>query len=435
LGHLSCRLVSAQQALQFSNTLTRQVSRFVPMEAGLAGMYTCGPTVYGYAHIGNIRAYVFSDTVRRTLLWKGLEVRQVMNITDIGHLTSNEDEGEDKVEMASRREGQTIWEIVDHYTAAFRDDLKAIRIMAPTVWCRATDHIAEMIAFADLLEANGYCYRLPTGLYFDTSKDPSYGQLARLDIAGQREGARVEAVEGRRGPADFAVWRTTPPGQRRQMEWDSPWGPGAPGWHMECSVMSIKYLGDHFDIHTGGVDHIPVHHVNEIAQSEASLGDGRPWVNWWLHCDFINLKQAKMSKSAGTGVRLDDLIAAGFHPTVYRYFLLGAHYRAQVDFDWDALRGAKTTVRRLLQRVADVGSDRGTRIPTFESSYSQMTGAAGRAYLQELDGAISVDLNTPQALAVLASATRDESLPLRDLERADRFFRRSSRTGPRRLEA
>jgi cysteinyl-tRNA synthetase len=403
--------------LQFSNTLTRAVSPFVPIDSDHARMYTCGPTVYGYAHIGNMRAYVFSDTVHRALLWKGFDVRQVMNITDVGHLTSDEDEGEDKVEVASRREGRSIWEIAEHYTTAFREDLGALRILPPTVWCKATDHITDMIAFAERLEATGYCYRLPSGLYFDTAKDPSYGRLARLGLAGQQEGARVEAVEGRRSPADFAVWRTTPPGEHRQMGWDSPWGGGAPGWHLECSVMSIKYLGDHFDIHTGGVDHVPVHHVNEIAQSQAYLGDGeaRPWVNWWLHCDFINLKRAKMSKSAGTGIRLGDLVEAGFHPAVYRYLLLGAHYRAQVDFDLDALRGAKTTLRRLLERIGRARIDRHTPLATFDSSYLHISSTAARSYLEELDEAICADLNTSRALAVMTSAARDESLDASDL--------------------
>ncbi len=403
--------------LQFSNTLTREVSPFVPIEPGHARMYTCGPTVYGYAHIGNMRAYVFSDTVHRALLWKGFEVRQVMNITDVGHLTSDEDEGEDKVEAASRREGRSIWQIAEHYTTAFREDLDALRILPPTVWCRATEHIADMVAFAEKLESKGYCYRLPSGLYFDTAKDPSYCQLARLGLSGQQEGATVEAVEGRRSPPDFAVWRTTPPDESRQMEWDSPWGSGAPGWHLECSVMSIKYLGDHFDIHTGGVDHVPVHHVNEIAQSQAYIGDGetRPWVNWWLHCDFINLKRAKMSKSAGTGVRLDDLVEAGYHPAVYRYLLLGAHYRTQVDFDLDALRGAKVALRRLLERIARAEFDGVSRLPTYDVSNLHLPNGAARSYLEELDEAICTDLNTSRALAVMNSVARDDSLANSDL--------------------
>src|SRR4051794_10355968 len=269
--------------LRLFNTLTGAGAEFEPAALPRVGMYSCGPTVYAYQHIGNMRAYVFADTLKRVLRWKGYEVRHVINITDVGHLTSDADEGDDKLEAAARREQRNIWEIAEHYTRAFFDDLAALRVEDPDVWTKATDHIPQMIRFAEGLDVKGSCYPLASGLYFDTSKDEDYGALARLDLEGQREGARVEAVKGKRNPSDFAIWRSSAPGENRQMEWDSPWGRGAPGWHLECSVMSIEHLGEHFDIHTGGVDHIPVHHTNEIAQSEAFLDDDEPWVPWWLH--------------------------------------------------------------------------------------------------------------------------------------------------------
>lgn len=397
--------------LHLHNTLTRSTGEFRPRAGNEVGVYSCGPTVYSYQHIGNMKPYVFTDTLRRVLRWKGHAVKQVINITDVGHLTSDEDEGEDKMEVGARREGKTIWEVADHFTELFFNDLRRLRVLEPHVWCKATDHIDEMIAFAAVLEEKGYCYRVPTGLYFDTSRARDYGRLARLNVAGQQEGARVEAVEGRRNPSDFAVWRTTPSGEERQMEWDSPWGKGAPGWHLECSVMSIEYLGDHFDIHTGGADHVPVHHVNEIAQSEAYLDDGQPWVAWWLHEEFINLKGAKMAKSTGGGVVLGDLVERGYHPLVYRYLLLQAHYRTQVEFDWSALDGAKVGLRRLVDRFAR--SPRGAAPPvvTYDSVRDALTTDGARAHLDAFDVALADDLNTARALAAVAAASRDEGLP------------------------
>lgn len=398
--------------LEVFNTLGRRLEPFVPREPGKASVYSCGPTVYAYQHIGNMRAYVFADTLRRVLRWKGYAVRHVINITDVGHLTSDEDEGEDKMEAGARREGRTIWEIAEHYTAAFMEDLDRLRILPPTLWTKATDHVTQMVAFARVLEERGLTYTLPTGLYFDTSTDDDYGKLALLDLEGLREGERVEKLEGRRNPSDFAIWRTTPAGESRQMEWDSPWGRGAPGWHLECSVMSIEYLGDHFDVHTGGVDHIPVHHTNEIAQSEGYLADGEEWVRYWLHGEFINLKGVKLSKSLGHTLRVTDLMDEGYHPSVYRYLLLGAHYRTQVDFDLAALDGARTTLRRLLERVG-----RGARPGAIET-YAQAVALVprrARGYLDDFDAVVSSDLNTARALAVVAAAARDDDLADDDL--------------------
>lgn len=405
----------AGSPLRLYNTLTRRVDEFTPLAPGRAGVYTCGPTVYSHQHIGNMKPQVFSDTLRRVLRWKGYTVRHVVNITDVGHLTSDEDEGEDKMEVGARREGRTIWEIAEHYTRLFLDDLTALRVLEPDVWCKATDHIGEMIAFAGVLEEKGYAYRVPTGLYFDTSRSRGYGMLARLNVAGQQEGARVEAVAGRRNPSDFAVWRATPAGEQRQMEWDSPWGKGAPGWHLECSVMSMKYLGDHFDIHTGGADHVPVHHVNEIAQSEAYLDDGTTWVPWWLHEEFINLKGAKLAKSAGGGLVLSDLLDRGYHPLAYRYLLLQAHYRTQIEFDWDALEGAKVGLRRLLDRFARARRDRAPAITTYDEAAAAVESEAARVHLDAFDAALADDLNTAKALAAVAATSRDEAVSGADL--------------------
>lgn len=385
--------------LRLFNTLTREVAEFSP--AGPVGMYSCGPTVYADQHIGNMRAYVFADTLKRALMFKGFPVRHVINITDVGHLTSNADSGDDKLEAAALREHRSAWAIAADYTAEFKTDLRRLRVIEPDVWCKATDHIQQMIAFAAALDDRGLCYQIPSGLYFDTSKDGSYGELARLGLAGQREGARVEVVEGKRTGSDFAVWRTSPPNENRQMEWDSPWGRGAPGWHLECSVMSMQYLGKHFDIHTGGVDHIPVHHTNEIAQSEAYLADGRPWVGWWLHNEFINLRGAKISKSTGGGVLVSDLIDRGYHPLTYRYLLLQAHYRSQAEFSWDAMSGAKTGLRRLLDRFAAARS---------AGRAAGDLGPGAARHLAAFDQAVCEDLGTPKALAAVAAAARDDRL-------------------------
>ena len=405
------QVTTAGIPMRLFNTLTREVADFEPDSPPAVGMYSCGPTVYADQHIGNMRAYVFADTVKRALEWKGFLVRHVINITDVGHLTSDADEGDDKLEVAARREHRNAWEIADRYTRDFKADLERLRIIEPDVWCKATDHIGEMIRFAEVLDAGGWCYQLPSGLYFDTSKDRDYGKLARLDLAGQQAGARVEVVPGKRSASDFAVWRTSAPGENRQMEWDSPWGRGAPGWHLECSVMSIEYLGRHFDIHTGGVDHIPVHHTNEIAQSEAYLADGRPWVSWWLHGEFINLRGAKISKSAGGGVLVTDLIDRGYHPLVYRYLLLQAHYRSQTEFSWEAMDSARAGLRRLLDRFA-----------TARSEPAGQTGAAAAEHLEAFDLAISEDLNTPRAVAAVVAASRDDRLADGELTMLAREF-------------
>jgi cysteinyl-tRNA synthetase len=344
--------------LRLYNTLGASLQEFVPLEPGTVRMYSCGPTVYAYQHIGNLRAYVCADTLRRTLEWKGHRVVHVINITDVGHLVSDVDDGPDKLEVASAREHRSVWDIAAHYTDAFFRDVAALRARPPAVWARATEHLPEMIALARSLAADAYAYPLGPGLYFDTKRVPDYGKLAALDVAGLREGARVPPVPGKRNPADFALWRASPTDARRLMEWDSPWGKGAPGWHLECSAMSMRYLGERFDVHTGGVDHIPVHHTNEIAQSEAYLG--HPWVRFWVHNEFVILRGAKMSKSLGDTLTLPDLQRMGFHPLSYRFWLLGSRYRSQAEFTRDALQAVQAGHRRLLVVLVRSG-----RLPGF----------------------------------------------------------------------
>jgi cysteinyl-tRNA synthetase len=409
--------------LKVYNSLGRRIEDFTP-SADVVGLYSCGPTVYSFAHLGNMRAYVFADTLRRALRWKEIAVRHVVNITDVGHAVADSDTGEDKLEVAAAKESRTVADIADFYTKAFFADSTALNVLPADVYPRASDYVEQMIAFAVRLEELGHAYRIPSGLYFDTTTSPGYGTLALMDIAGQREAARVEHVEGRRHKTDFALWRAEEPGVRRVMRWESPWGWGAPGWHLECSVMSIALLGEHFDIHTGGVDHRELHHVNEIAQSEAYLADGRPWVPYWLHNEFLLLINAKIAKSSGPVPRLADLTEAGYHPMAYRLFLLGGHYRSQVDFTPHAVEAAQATLRRLVGRVAalrplpiaETYTQARAALAAAGDAAAGMVGDAGGdavgdkaalAYLDQIDEAISLDLATPKVLAALQEALRD----------------------------
>jgi cysteinyl-tRNA synthetase len=400
--------VSNENRLRVFNSLGRRLEELDPA-GGAVGIYSCGPTVYAYPHLGNMRPYVFADTLRRALRWKGIPARHVVNITDVGHAVADTDTGEDKLEVAAARERRSVRDIAAHYTEAFFADTGALNILPADEYPRATAYVDQMIEFAAELERKGFTYRLPSGLYFDTSKDPGYGELAQMDAEGQREAARVEQVEGRRRKTDFALWRAEEPGQRRVMRWDSPWGWGAPGWHLECSVMSIALLGPHFDIHTGGVDHRELHHVNEIAQSQAYLGDGRPWVRYWLHNEFLQLGAEKMAKSAGGAPRLADLVEAGYHPMAYRLFLLGGHYRSQLDFTTDAMDAAQATLRRLLARIQPLRPL--PAIDTLAGAAGAVTGdPAAERHLDAIDAAISADLNTPKVLAALQDALRDPAI-------------------------
>lgn len=394
--------------LRLYNSLGRHLDDFVSV-GGEVGMYSCGPTVYGFPHLGNMRAYVFADTLRRTLRWKGFEVRHIINITDVGHAVAETELGDDKLEVAAAREGRSTEDIAAFYTKAFFADMTALNILPAHEYPRATAYVEQMIEFARVLEERGYTYAIPSGLYFDTTKLDDYGSLALLDVAGQREGARVEQIEGRRAKTDFALWRAEGPDHIRAMRWKSPWGWGTPGWHLECSVMSMALLGHHFDIHTGGVDHRELHHINEIAQSEAYLGDGRPWVRYWLHNEFLQLGAEKISKSVGSAPRLADLADAGYHPMAYRLFLLGGHYRSQLDFTTVAVDGAQNSLRRLVGRVQALG-----RLPSLETLAQATALAADDAVaarlLDQIDASMAADLNTPQVLAVLQEALRDSEI-------------------------
>jgi cysteinyl-tRNA synthetase len=318
--------------LALYDNYTRTLREFVPLTKDApVGIYTCGPTVYDYQHIGNFRTFLFEDVLKRVLRWNGYRLNHVMNITDVGHLTSDADTGEDKMEKGARRTGKSAWDIAKLYTDDFLEQLGRLNIDNADVLCRATDHIPEQIAFIADIERKGFAYRTSDGVYFDTSKQDDYGYLARLDIHGLEAGRRVEQGE-KRMPTDFALWKFSKPEDKRQMEWDSPWGRGFPGWHIECSAMAQKYLGDFFDIHCGGEDHIPVHHTNEIAQTEARVGTRL--ANLWMHGYFLLMNDAKMAKSAGEFLRVQSLVERGYDPLVYRYLCLTAHYRTQMSFSW-----------------------------------------------------------------------------------------------------
>ncbi|HTF34387.1 MAG TPA: cysteine--tRNA ligase [Myxococcota bacterium] len=385
-------------ALTLYNTRTRQKQRFEPIEPGHARVYSCGPTVYAAQHLGNLRAYLFVDLLRRALIAEGLRVTHVINITDVGHLSSDADTGEDKMERAAAKTGRKASEIAAFYTEQWLRDRQRLNCMAPEVLPKATEHIPEQIALAQTLEAKGYTYRIADGLYFDTTKFPRYAEFARLDLAGQEAGARIGDVAEKRHPADFALWKFPAAGVRRQQEWDSPWGRGFPGWHLECSAMSAKYLGRSFDIHTGGVDHIRVHHTNEIAQSECAF-EVHPWVRYWLHNEFYEFGGEKMSKSTGNVLLLEDLVERGFEPLAFRYFFLQGHYRQQQSFTLEAMEAAATGYRRLLAHAAEV------RRETGEPEQERI--APLRARFRE---AVRDDLNAPRALAVAWEATRSPDL-------------------------
>ena len=369
--------------LHLYDTYGRSLRPFDPIEAGKAGLYACGPTVYDYAHLGNLRTYLFVDGLRRALAFNGYEVRHVMNITDVGHLTSDADTGDDKLEARSVRSGKSAWELAAQFTQAFESDLALLNILPPTVWCRATDHIAEQIAFIEDLEAKGFTYRTQDGIYFDTTRQPDYGQLARLNRDGLQAGKRVELGD-KRDICDFALWKFSGTPGQRQMEWSSPWGLGFPGWHIECSAMAEKHLGAYFDIHCGGEDHVAVHHSNEIAQTQAR--HGTRLANFWLHGAFLKTQDAKMSKSSGDFLRLQSLIEQGVDPLAYRYLCLSAHYRSSLNFSDEALRAAASGLSRLRTSVHGLGDT---------------SGEADDAWLAKFAAPLNDDLNYPRALAVL----------------------------------
>jgi cysteinyl-tRNA synthetase len=382
------------------NTMGREMQTFVPITPGKVGMYCCGLTVYDFAHVGNLRTYILEDLLRKTLEYFGYEVRHVMNITDVGHLTGDADEGEDKMLKGAREKGKTVWEIADFYAKAFFRDLALIRCASPAVICKATEHIQDMIDLISLLEKRGFTYVAGGNVYFDISKFPGYGKLALLDQQELRAGARVIVDEGKKNPADFVLWFTKGKFEHQVMLWDSPWGRGYPGWHIECSAMSMKYLGQHFDIHCGGIDHIPVHHTNEIAQSEAATGT--KWVNYWVHAEWLLIGKEKMAKSSGNLVPLSGLIEKGYDPLDYRFFCLGAHYRTQLSFTWEAMDAARTGRLGLVDRIVQLKAE--------AQAAAEPTGKA-REYLADFEQHAADDLNMPRCLADMWTLLRDSSVP------------------------
>ena len=388
--------------LKLFNSLTRQLEEFQSVHPGEARVYTCGPTVYNYPHIGNMRAYVFADVLGRTLSFKGYKLTHVINITDVGHLTDDADAGEDKMEKMAAERAQSIWDIARHYTEAYWADVKALNIRQPAKWTIATEFVPAMIDFAKSI-AEKHCYELDSGLYFDVSTVADYGRLARAQTE-DGEG-RIEAVEGKRNAADFAIWRKTPPGEKRQMEWDSPWGRGAPGWHLECSVMSGQVLGFPFDIHTGGIDHREIHHPNEIAQNQAfccTNGLNVPansGANVWMHNNFLVERSGKMSKSSGEFLRLQLLIDKGYHPLAYRMLCLQAHYRSELEFSWEGLQAALVRLKRMLmshRKWIDKLQD-----PRITPGDSWERERVTNTLVARFDAAVSGDLNTADALTIL----------------------------------
>ncbi|NLU31024.1 MAG: cysteine--tRNA ligase [Clostridiaceae bacterium] len=377
--------------MKLYNTLTRSKDEFVPMSGNEVGIYSCGPTVYNYAHLGNLRTYVFMDILRRVLKYNGFKLRHVMNITDVGHLVSDADEGEDKMLKGAREQKKTPWEIAEYYTRVFMEDTDALNIEKPEIICKATDHIPEMIAFVEELVKKGYGYETSDGIYFDISKFPGYGKLSGISLEDQMAGARVEVNEEKRHPADFALWKKAPP--EHIMQWESPWGMGYPGWHIECSAMSMKYLGDTFDIHTGGVDHIPVHHENEIAQSEALLG--RPAVRFWLHGEFMMVDNGKMSKSLNNTYTVKDLRDRGYNPLAFRFMCLNAHYRNKLNFTWDGMAASQTAYNRFMEGAL-----------THRDGSEPVDQALCDAFLKDFEEAINDDLNIPRALGVAWNVVR-----------------------------
>ena len=385
--------------LSLYNTMSRTVEAFEPLERRHVRMYCCGPTVYNFAHIGNLKTYVFEDILRRTLEAAGYRVTHVMNVTDVGHLTDDGDEGEDKMVKSSKEKGLDVHEIARMYTDAFFHDTDALNILRPHVACRATEHIEDMIALIKRLEAKGHTYVAGGNVYFSIDTFPDYGKLAKLNLEELKSGARIDVDENKRNPKDFALWFTKSKFENQVMVWDSPWGVGYPGWHIECSAMSMKYLGESFDIHCGGIDHIPVHHTNEIAQSEAATG--KPWVKYWVHGEFLINETGKMSKSKGEFLTLSVLQEKGFDPMDFRFFCLGGHYRSQLVFSWESMDAARNGRRNLVRQV---------RALKEQDAASSVLCAEAQSYVDEFSGHLGNDLNAPRGLATLWSLLKDNSI-------------------------
>ena len=378
--------------LHFYNTLSRQKEEFKPLNPKYVTMYSCGPTVYSYAHIGNLRTYIFMDLIRRTLKLSGYKIKGVMNITDVGHLMADSDDGEDKMAVAAKKQNKTPWEIAEYYSKIFFEDLQKLNIGRPEIIAKATEHIDDMIKYVQNLESHGFSYETSDGIYFDIAKFPNYGCLSRANLDDQLAGARVEVNDEKRHPADFALWKKADP--LHIMQWQSPWGMGYPGWHIECSAMSQKYLGKTFDIHSGGVDHIPIHHENEIAQNEAITGEKS--VNYWIHGEFMLVDNGKMSKSLGNTYTIAQLEEKGYSPLDFRFFCLNTHYRKKLNFTFDGLDAAKVSRERLMQALA---LHKASSAPTNPDTIAK--------YKQDFHAAIEDDINIPLALGLLFTAIKE----------------------------
>lgn len=403
--------------LKIFNTLTKKIEPFEPLKKGWfnnkIGLYTCGPTVYNYAHIGNLRTYIFEDILKRTLKYNGYKVKHVMNITDVGHLTSDADEGEDKLEKGAEREHKTVWEIAEFYTKKFQENIRDLNILPPNIWCRATDHIPEQIKFVQKLIDKNLTYETADGIYFDTSKISDYGKLANLKNQELKAGARIEMGD-KKNPHDFALWKFSPSDKKRQMEWDAFGRKGFPGWHIECSAMSMKYLGEQFDIHCGGIDHVTIHHTNEIAQSE-SLTNKKPWVKYWLHGEFLIIgnpstgAQNKMAKSGDNFITLDSLKEKNISPLAYRYLLLQTHYRKQLTFSWEALEAASRGLEHLYSEVSKLAS-------------SQVNKSQKNDLEKKFIDAVNDDLDTPHALAIIWEGLKNKQIEYKTLLKFDEIL-------------
>ena len=403
--------------LKLYNTFGKKMQEFIPIKDGFVGFYGCGPTVYKYAHVGNLRAYVFQDILKRVLKFLGYDVKHIMNVTDIGHLSDDGDEGEDKMIKSAREQGLTVSQIADFYLDAFLKDIDNLNIQRPSIICKATEHVEDMIELIKRIEKNGHTYISEGNLYFDISTFPKYGELSGIDIKTLKPGARIEVDDNKKNPNDFVLWFTKSKFENHALLWDSPWGKGYPGWHVECSAMSMKYLGEQFDIHTGGIDHIRVHHTNEIAQSESATG--KKWVNYWLHNEFLVTDKGKMSKSKGEIFTLTDLINQGFSALDYRFFLLGGHYRKQLAFSWDALETAKSARRKILEHVGELLKQLSkeeleacTQREDFKFSdvKNLISNEILILILDNFKSTIEKDLNIPNALPYLHSVIKEKAI-------------------------
>lgn len=381
--------------IKLYNTLSRKKEKFKPIHKGKVGIYSCGPTVYWYQHIGNMRSYIFSDLLKRVLIYNGYKVKHVINVTDVGHLTSDADTGEDKMEKAAKKEKKKAKDIANYYLGIFKDDLKKLNILEPDFFPKATEHIKEQIELIKKLEKKGFTYKTSDGIYFDSSKFKNYGKLGKLNIKELQEGKRVKVGE-KKHKTDFALWKFSEKESKRQQEWNSPWGIGFPGWHLECSAMSIKYLGNSFDIHTGGQEHIGVHHTNEIAQSEAATG--KKFVNYWMHGAWLLSKGEKVSKSKGGLYTLSELEKKGFAPLVYRYFCLTKHYKKPLGFTLSGLTSAKNSLNRLKEIVS--------KLDKSEKINNKNTKIAEKQFLEIINN----DLNISKAIAFMWEILREDKL-------------------------